>query len=255
MANPTSSDILVIDVGATSIKSTVISQTGERLQPIRKRKTPRPLGPTELLQILMARVLLEEPARVVVGVPVECRSGVVIGSGNMARSKSVSSKSDESLERKWRGFHIEQEFSKLSQRDVVVLNDAALAALGCVSGSGTELVLALGTGFGVALANNGILQEVADYGEIEFKGDRFDGRIGEGARRNDEAQWKEDLNEAIRQLVLEHGVERVWLAGGNAKRLKEADFASQEVPVLIAGNEAPFFGGATVFSDPLAIGR
>jgi polyphosphate glucokinase len=255
MTKPTSSDILVIDVGATSIKSTVVSLTGERLQPIHKRKTPRPLGPTELIQILFERVQLEEPTRVAVGVPVECHAGVVSGSGNLARSGAISSKSDESLEQRWQGFCIEQEFAKVSKRDVIVLNDAALAALGCVSGSGIELVLALGTGFGVALAHAGILQEVADYGEIEFKGDRFDGRLGEAARRNDEARWKEDLNEVIRLLVDEHEAERVWLVGGNAKRLKVADFANQAVPVLIAGNEAPFSGGATVFNNPLAIGR
>ncbi len=255
MTQHSPSDILVIDVGATSIKSTIVNASGERVQPIRKRKTPRPLGPEGLQEILLERVKRETPNRVVVGVPLECRKGVVWGSGNLTRSGLVTTATNQDLDQEWHNYPLEQEFASISGREVVVLNDAALAALGCVAGEGTELVVALGTGFGVALTRMGALLDIDDYGERPFKDGRFDSLLGEGARRADGSRWLANLVDALTQMVAEHEATQVWLVGGNAKRLGSADFFELSVQVAIAGTEAPFRGAATVFSNPLVIGR
>jgi len=255
MPASTPQDILVIDVGATSIKSSVINLAGERIQPMRKRKTLRPISPEQLLAVLMERVELDNPEHVVVGLPVECRNGVALDSGNLARGGSVNSDRDEAIGREWRQFPFEQELRSLSGREVVVLNDATLAALGCVTGRGNELVLALGTGFGVALVANGVLKDVEDRGNRPFKEGTYDSLLGEGARRREEDLWRDNLSEAVSQMGAEYNASVVWLVGGNAKRLKPTDFEGLPFPLHIAGNDAPFQGAAKVFGNPKVIGR
>ena len=255
MPAPTSQDILVIDVGATSIKSSVINSEGERIQPIRKRKTLRPISPARLLAVLMERIALDNPERVVVGLPVECRNGVAVDSGNLARRAISNSELDTTIEGEWRSFPFEEELRSLSGREVVVLNDATLAALGCIAGNGNELVLALGTGFGVALVVDGIIKDVEDRGNLAYKEGSYDSLLGEGARRRDETLWRENLVEAVSRLGTEYEVSKVWLVGGNAKRLKPSDLGGLRFPLHIAGNDAPFQGAAKVFTTPKAIGR
>lgn len=255
MDSSSEDDILAIDVGATSIKSAVVDGEGNRRHSIRKRKTPRPLGPGELRDILIDRIGREVPRRVVVGVPLECLNGVIKAGGNLSRRGAVNSENDSELEIEWREFPLEKELKAATGREVVVLNDAILAAVGCASANGKELVLTLGTGFGVALLDAGIVQSIPDHGELLFLDGTFDSVLGEGARVVDSSLWLNNLKTAIAQLSQSFAADVVRLAGGNAKRLNTRDLKGLGVEINIEGNEAPFRGAAVVLRNSKVIGR
>jgi len=242
-------DILVIDVGATSIKSAVVNHEGHLLHTVRKRKTPRPCAPSELVEILLQRIVREIPNRVVIGIPTECRDGVALTGGNLSRARGDTTLIDTDLELAWRGYRLQEELIKKCEREVVVLNDASLAAVGCVLGVGNELVLALGTGFGVALTTDGVVQAIKDYGDESFEEGTYDSRLGEDARRADPAMWRSSLYRAAKDLTQTYSVESVWLAGGNAKRLSVQDFEGVSAKFSIAGNGAPFIGAAKIWKN------
>jgi polyphosphate glucokinase len=151
------------------------------------------------------------------------------------------------FEMAWSGYQFQAELARRSKHDIVVLNDAELAALGCVAGIGTELVLALGTGFGVALTSDGMLQVINDYGDKPFEDGTFDSQLGESSRKSDSVKWRNSLQHAISELVETHHAKSVWLVGGNAKRLKVQEFENSDVEIRIAGNEAPFRGAPSAW--------
>ena len=249
MTEGSTGDILVIDVGATSIKSGVVNSEGQLLHAVRKRKTPRPCAPSELVKILLQRIGRETPTRVVVGIPTECRDGVTLVGGNLSRARGDNTLIDTNCELTWRGYRLQEELAKKSEREVVVLNDAELAAVGCVAGVGKELVLALGTGFGVALTSDGVVQAIRDYGDESFEEGTYDSRLGEDARRADPATWRSSLYRAAKDLTQTYSAESVWLVGGNAKRLSPQDFEGVSAKFRIAGNGAPFLGATKIWKS------
>ena len=128
---------------------------------------------------------------------------------------------------------------------------AAMAAQGCITGEGRELVITLGTGFGVALAQEGILQPVTDYGQQPLDEERtYDGALGERARAANDLRWLDDVRTMVRQLAETWQTPRVHLAGGNSQRLRARDIATAEIAVQIHGNSAPLRGAARLF-DPV----
>jgi polyphosphate glucokinase len=136
----------------------------------------------------------------------------------------------------------------MTSRDVRVVNDAALAALGCCSGVGIELVLTLGTGLGLALEIDGVLQSVRDVGAETFINARsYDEVLGERARATDEVRWRTQLARAALGFASEFHPATLHLAGGNAKRLSPTFAPGLQCPVVIHGNEAPLRGVAKLF--------
>src|ERR1019366_1627957 len=105
----------------------------------------------------------------------------------LSRPGGVTTEVDPTLDATWRGFALQEALCGASRRDVRVVNDATMAALGCIDGQGVELVLTLGTGLGLALSINGQLQKVRDVGaEIFREGKTYDQSVGERTRATDE---------------------------------------------------------------------
>ena len=122
---------------------------------------------------------------------------------------------DPDLEAQWRGFELQDELRKVTGRDVRIVNDATLAALGSIDGHGVELVLTLGTGCGIALAIDGTLRKIRDVGaEIFVRGKTYDQTIGEHSRSMDEEHWGELLVMAVDGFVREFGAPRRPLGRG-----------------------------------------
>ena len=106
-----------------------------------------------------------------------------------------------------------------------VVNDATMAALGCIEGVGTEVVLALGTGLGLALAIDGKLRPVRDVGAEIFRDNKtYDETIGERARSLDDGSWNPTLVEIVKGFAEEFHASTVHLAGGNARRVVPSEF-------------------------------
>jgi polyphosphate glucokinase len=242
--------ILAIDVGATTIKFCHVDEDGALLESVRRRPTPSPCPPERLVEILSARIARCECPLVGVGFPGEVSHGRVIDPGNLARSGGVTGELDRRVHDEWLEFSLEEELGNGTGRDVRVRNDAELAALGICSDSGTELVVTLGTGLGVALEVDGVMQRVRDVGALDFTpGRTYDDHFGEASRARDESAWRDSLVEAVSGLVEEIGATTVYLAGGNARRLSPRLFGDLKVPVFIRGNESALTGVAKLFYD------
>lgn len=242
--------ILAIDIGATNIKFSHVAEDGTLLRAVRRRPTPYPCWPARLVEFLEERIAKSGCRRVGVGFPGEFRDGHVVRPGNLSRPGGVTTEIDPELEAAWRGYPLQDELRRSSGRDVRVVNDATLAALGCVTGVGTELVLTLGTGLGLALAVDGTLRKVRDVGAEVFRdGKTYDQTVGERARAADEARWNATLVDVVDGFAKEFAATTVHFAGGNARRVAPGEFEHVAYQVVINGNEAPMRGAARLFAD------
>jgi polyphosphate glucokinase len=240
--------IFAIDIGATNIKFSHVNEQGHLLRAVRRRPTPYPCTPGRLVEFLEERIAKSGARRVGVGFPGEFRDGHVIRPGNLSRPGGVTTEIDSALDAQWRGFALQDALCQASRREVRVVNDATMAALGCIEGYGVELVLTLGTGLGLALAVNGQLQKVRDVGAEVFRdGKTYDQSVGERARAADEAHWNATLADVVVGFVTEFSAATVHLAGGNARRVVAAEFDHLPYRIVINGNEAPMRGAARLF--------
>jgi polyphosphate glucokinase len=245
---PLDEQIFAIDIGATNIKFCHVDVEGQLLEAVRKSSTPYPCIPARLVEILSRRIVKSGASYVGVGFPGELSEGLVTDPGNLARPGGVSTAIDPELDRTWRGFALQYSLRQNTGRDVRVVNDATLAALGCCQGTGTELVLALGTGFGLALEIDGQLQKVRDVGaEIFVNGRTYDEELGEHSRSQNEVRWGSLLDKAVAGFAREFKATTVHLVGGNARRLSPTSLRAVTVPLIIHGNEAPLHGVAKLF--------
>ena len=241
-------DILAIDVGATNIKFARVDINGRLRGSLKRRPTPYPFPPERLVEWIVLRTSNFTIDRVGVGFPGEFEDGHVVRPGNLSRVHGVGSEIDLELDRRWHGFALEEALCQATGRDVRVVNDATLAALGCCRGVGTELVVTLGTGCGLALRVQGERRRVRDLGRTEFDtGRTFDQALGEKARARDGERWRRDVVTVVSSLAGEFDASRVFLAGGNARRISETVFAGRPFDVEIAGNEASLRGAVRLF--------
>ena len=242
-------DVLAIDIGATNIKFARVDAQGRARSSIKRRPTPYPCPPERLVSWVAQRIANFDVERVGVGFPGEFEDGHVIRPGNLSRISGVGSALDADLDACWHGFPLEETLRHETGRDVRVVNDATLAARGCCRGVGTELVVTLGTGSGLALRVDGQRRRVRDLGREAFDEERsFDVALGERARAHDERAWRRDVVAAISALAAEFGAGRVFLAGGNARRLSPEAFAGRGFAIEIAGNEVSLRGAARLFT-------
>jgi polyphosphate glucokinase len=241
--------IFAIDIGATNIKFSHVNDMGVLVRGVRRRPTPYPCSPARLVEFLEERIVKSGCRRVGVGFPGEFRDGHVIAPGNLSRPGGIATDKDPELDALWRGFALQDALGAKTGRDVRVVNDATMAALGCIEGVGTEVVLALGTGLGLALAVDGKLRPVRDVGaEIYRDGKTYDETIGERGRSLDEEHWNPTLVDIVKEFAEEFHANTVHLAGGNARRVVPAEFENLPFRVVINGNDAPMRGAARLFT-------
>jgi polyphosphate glucokinase len=240
--------ILAIDIGATNIKFCHVDYQGELLESIRRKPTPYPCTPARLVELLSERIARSDAKLVGIGFPGEFDNGHVIRPGNLSRPGGVTTERDPGLDGEWRGFALQDVLCAATHRDVRVVNDAKMAALGCCSGKGVELVLTLGTGLGLALSVDGELRKVRDVGaEVVEAGLTYDQLVGEHARSLNGLKWSHELVKAVKNFSDEFGASTVHLAGGNARRVAPGIFAALSCRVEIDGNQAPLHGAAKLF--------
>ncbi|MDH2903537.1 MAG: ROK family protein [Actinomycetota bacterium] len=243
-------DVLAIDIGATNIKFARVDALGRLRGTLKRRPTPYPCSPERLVEWITQRTRNFVIDRVGVGFPGEFEEGHVVRPGNLSRVAGVDSEIDAALDGRWQGFALEATLRRATGRDVRVVNDATLAALGCCRGDGVELVMTLGTGCGLALRVQGDRRRVRDLGRTEFDAGRtFDQALGEKARAHDTDRWRGDLVTVVNRLAEEFHASRVYLAGGNARRVSSELFNKRSFEVEIVGNEASLRGAAHLFGE------
>jgi hypothetical protein len=191
-------DILVIDVGGTSVK---VLATG------RKEPIKIPSGPD-----MTAGMMAKKVRQAVAGWKY---SVVTIGyPGPVLHNRPVTE--PHNLGRGWVGFDLRKAFGC----PVKLINDAAMQALGSYEG-GRMLFLGLGTGLGSALIVDGVIEPM-ELAHLPYKKGTYEDYVGLAAlKRFGKKKWRRHVAGVVELLKNALEADYVVLGGGNARRLKE----------------------------------
>jgi hypothetical protein len=241
---------LAVDIGATSVKFASVGADGEFTSEVGQIPTPYPCEPTSMVELVADIISGFSEMSVGVGFPGDFADGTVIQPGNLSREAGFDSPIDPIIHAKWEGFGLQNALREATGRNVRVVNDAAMAAIGYSDGQGRELTLTLGTGLGIALVVEGQLTRIRDVGSEEFKDyGTYDEVLGEFARAQDSQVWRDHLHEAVRAFVDEFKVTKVHFGGGNARRLPKDEFAELGIPVVFNDNNGTLKSVLKLFAD------
>jgi polyphosphate glucokinase len=189
-------NVLVVDVGGTSVK---ILATGQ------KQHRSFPSGPTLTPKRMVSEV--EKLARdwmhdvVSIGYP-----------GPVLRGRPVAE--PHNLGRGWVGFNFAAAFGC----PVKVVNDAAMQALGSYKG-GKMLFLGLGTGLGTAMIVEGIVEPM-ELGHLPYKKRTYEDYVGRaGLERHGKKRWRRHVADVVTRLIAALEPDDTVIGGGNVGKL------------------------------------
>jgi predicted NBD/HSP70 family sugar kinase len=189
--------VLVIDIGGTHVK--LMLSARDR----RKFDSGSRMTPAQWLRKLNQTTRGWKFDAVSIGFPAPVRKGRIM-------------RDPKHLGTGWGRF----DFRKALKKPTIIINDAALQALGSYRG-GRMLFLGLGTGLGSAMVWKNTLLPL-ELGDLPYR----DGKIIEqflgkpGLTRLGERAWKSEVRHAVLQLKKSFVADYVVLGGGNSKRFK-----------------------------------
>jgi polyphosphate glucokinase len=208
-------NVLVIDIGGTSVKILASGQNEPRKFPSGPNLTPKRMiaGVKRL-----ARDWKYDVASI--GYP-----GMVVRNRPLAEPYNLG--------RGWAGFDFEAAF----KRPVKVTNDAAMQALGSYK-RGKMLFLGLGTGLGSTMICDGIIEPM-ELAHLPYKKGTYEDYVGErGLEKRGKKKWRRHVADVVERLIAALEPDDVVLGGGNVKKLKELPKGCRE-----GDNANAFLGG------------
>lgn len=225
---------LAIDIGGSGVKTMVLDDQGVPLTERARAPTPRPATPTAVLKVIAT--LIDSQGRfdrVSVGFPGVVRNGVIETAPNLHKA--------------WRGFDLGASLAKTLARPARIVNDADMQGFGAITGSGVELVVTLGTGFGSALFVDGRLVPNLEVAHHRFyRGKTYEELLGNAARKKaGKKRWNKSLAKAIADLNDLFHYDRLYIGGGNTKHI-DIDLPSN---VTIVSNVAGLIGGIALWQN------
>src|SRR5574339_1010651 len=171
--------ILSLDIGGSSIKATVLNDEGELLQDYAKVKTPDPATPENVLAAIKTLVAgFSHYDKISVGFPGYVKKGVVYTAPNLGTDN-------------WRTVNLNLLVRNALQKPVRVINDADMQGLAVAKGTGLEMMITLGTGFGTALLLDGNLMRHIELAHHPVtKEHTYDTYVGDEAlEREGKEKW------------------------------------------------------------------
>jgi polyphosphate glucokinase len=215
--------ILVVDVGGTNVKLRVCGRRA-----MRKFASGPELTPQKMIAKVRALSANWHYDAISMGYP-----GVVRHGKPFVEPHNLGGG--------WVGFDYARAFGK----PVRVINDAALQAIGSYR-RGRMLFLGLGTGLGVALIIDGIV-EPTELAHLPYKhGRTFEDYVGERARRRlGTKKWRKAVADVAERLGTALEVDEIVIGGGNARRLKRLPKRTRRV-----ANSRAFVGGVRLWQAP-----
>jgi polyphosphate glucokinase len=226
---------LAIDVGGSGLKASVIDEAGRLLTERVRVDTPVGSPPREIVEAL-ARLVAPLGAfdRVSVGFPGVVRDGRVLTAPNLDNKG-------------WKGFDLAGALGRALGKPVRVANDADVQGLAVIEGKGVEMVVTLGTGFGTGLYLDGRLAPHLELSHHPFrKGETYDEQLGNAARKRvGRRKWNRRVKKAIRTLRALANFDRLYIGGGNARKI---DF-ELDPDVRIVSNDAGLKGGVALWQE------
>ena len=204
--SPAKLKVLSIDIGGSHIKSTILNEKGELQKDYEKVATPVPASPENVIKSIKALVKsFPEYDKISVGFPGYIKNGVVKTAPNL----------DTSL---WKDVDFAKKLEEELGKPAKVVNDADMQGLGVVNGTGLELVITLGTGFGTALLLNGSLLPHLEFSHQPFgKSESYDKYIGEAALEKVGAKkWNKRMQKVFEVLKTVFNYDFLYIGGGNS---------------------------------------
>lgn len=237
---------LAIDCGGGGIKASALDGHGTVLaQPVRVA-VPYPMPPGRLVGII-AQLAEQLPAadRVTVGMPGMIRHGVVVATPHYVCKAGPRTRVLPELVAAWGGFDMRSAVGEVLGVPVLVLNDAEVHASGLITARGLEMVITLGTGLGNAVFDDGVLAPHAELSQGPVKwGLTYDEYLGEHERiRLGDAQWSRRVRKVIEAWIPVYRWDRLYVGGGNARRIVASQRDRLPENVMLAPNAAGIMGG------------
>lgn len=201
--------VLTIDIGGSRIKSTVLDSEGKMLVDYTKVITPMPATPQKVLDAIKVLIKDFPPYdKVSVGFPGYVKNGIISTAPNLDT-------------RLWQDFNLTEKLSELLKKPVKVVNDADLQGLGVISGKGLEIVITLGTGFGTAILQDGMLLPHLELAHHPItKHLTYDQYIGESALKDKgHKKWNKRMFRVLQILKTVFNYDHLYIGGGNSSKL------------------------------------
>ncbi|RAX23386.1 ROK family protein [Actinomyces sp. Z5] len=243
----TTTTTLSVDCGGGGIKASVLDADGAIISRALRTPTPYPLPPELLVDTIKDLADQLPPAdRVTVGMPGMIRHGVVIATPHYITKDGPRSRVLPELVEAWARFDMGGRLQETLGRPVLVLNDAEVAGAGVVTGHGLEMIVTLGTGLGNAVFDNGVLAPHVEVSQGPVRwGLTYDDYIGEHERlRLGDAHWSRRVRRVVEALHPMYMWDRLYLGGGNSRRITAFQLDKIGDDVVVVPNEAGMTGGA-----------
>ncbi len=247
---------LVIDIGGSGLKATVLGTDGEPVHDRVRVDTTYPCPPRKLVADLVDLVgPLPAFERASAGFPGVVRDGRVVTAPHFVTVHGPGSDLDPALEELWAGFDLAGELGTALGVPVRVGNDADVQGAGVIAGTGLELVLTLGTGLGSAVFRDGRLAlhlELAHHPAM--KGLSYNDYLGQRARQKvGNKHWNRRVRKALVALDALVCPNSILVGGGNSTNV-DADKLHKKQPTVAAkvrlvGNEGGLLGGVRLWDD------
>ncbi len=244
---------LAIDIGGTGLKASALDVKGNMLTERLRVPTPYPLPPTRLIEELHQLVQpVKSYDRVSVGFPGMVRKGVVITAPHLVLAKGPGSKVDPKMVKAWSHFDLATALTASLGKPTRVVNDADLQGLDAASGTGLEVVITLGTGFGTAVVHDGQLAPHMELSQHPFrKGEDYDEQLGDVTLKQiGTARWSKRVHKAIAALDAVFIFDHLYIGGGNAARVR-GDLGPK---VTIIDPNAGLLGGIRLWQQTQGMG-
>lgn len=244
---------LTVDCGGGGLKASVLDESGTLRAPALRAPTRYPLPPERLLDMIADLAAALPPAdRATVGMPGMLRHGVVVATPHYITRSGPRTRVLPELLALWSGFDMARAVSERLALPALVLNDCEVHGAGVVAGAGLELVLTLGTGLGSAVFDGGRLAPHLELSQAPVKwGLTFDDYIGEHERlRLGDSHWSRRVRTLVEALEPVVRWDRLYLGGGNARRVTPAVLAKLGEDVVIVPNSAGIVGGVRAWTLP-----
>ena len=240
-----STTTLSVDCGGGGIKASVLDSRAISSPAPCAPRPPTRLPPTKLVETITSLASqLPGADRATVGMPGMIRHGVVIATPHYITKDGPRSKVLPELVEAWARFDMGAGVSKALGIPSLVLNDAEVAGAGVVTGHGLEMIVTLGTGLGNAVFDNGVLAPHVEVSQGPVRwGLTYDDYIGEHERlRLGDAHWSRRVRRVVDALRPMYLWDRLYLGGGNSRRITAAQLARIGDDVVVVPNEAGMTG-------------
>ncbi|MEO8819957.1 MAG: ROK family protein [Ginsengibacter sp.] len=199
--------ILCIDIGGSHIKATIIDYDGKFLQKYEREKTPSPPSPENVVKLILELAgRFPQYDKVTAGFPGYVKNGIVKTAPKLGNDI-------------WRDFDLKNELQSHLKKPTLVINDADLQGLSLAEGKGVEILITLGTGFGSAIMNDGVLTphlEMSQHPVTKTK--NYNDYVSASAlEKVGNEKWNKRMKKVIEILRVVFNFDHLYISGGSAK--------------------------------------